>query len=64
MPAKHIHISFGVRAPIEDSLEVLATTKPPRATSCAMWFVRAHLFSPRITNQTDPKSYNSIHTID
>jgi hypothetical protein len=53
LPQGHIHTSFGVRPgdqlkafqwfplacniPIEDSLEVLATSKPPRAPSCALW---------------------------
>jgi hypothetical protein len=55
MPQGHIHTSFGVRpgdhfkvfqwfplaynVPTEVSSEVLATTKPPRAPSCALWLL-------------------------
>jgi hypothetical protein len=53
MPQVHIHTSFGVRpgdhfkafqwfplasnVPTEVSPDVLATTKPPRDPSCALW---------------------------
>jgi hypothetical protein len=77
MPAKHIHTSFGVRprdhyktfqwlplacnVSTEVSPEVLATTNPPRATSCTIW-VLAISSSPHISNKIDPKSYKSICT--
>jgi hypothetical protein len=78
MSAKYIHTSFGVRlgdhyktfqwlpltcnVPIEVSLEVLPTTKPPRAPSCAIR-VLAITASPTHL-QLDGLSYNSILATD
>jgi hypothetical protein len=75
MPQGHIHTNFGVRpgdhfkafqwpplacnVPTKDSLEVLATTKPPRAPSCAFWL----LATTKPTHlQLDGLSSNTIRT--
>jgi hypothetical protein len=75
MPQGHIHTAFGVstgdhfkafqwlplayNVPTEDSPEVLATTKPPRAPSCALW-VLATTKSTHL--QPDGLSSNTIRT--
>jgi hypothetical protein len=75
IPQGHIHTAFGMRpgdhyrafqwlplacnVPTEVSLEVLATTKPRRAPSCALWV----LATTKPTHlQPDGLSSNTIHT--
>jgi hypothetical protein len=77
MLIRHTHTSFGVRPedhykayqwlslacniPTEVSPEVLATTKPPRATYCALWV----LATTKPTHlQPDRLNSNRIRTTD